>query len=533
MEIIRIVLYSNIPYFITMFQRLGRYLKILSVFIRYNLFSLFYTDIKRDYISDKKCSCQIDQKYRNNAIKLRKAFEELGPTFIKLGQTLSNRPDLLPKAYIMELDRLHDDVETLPFDSMRRSFERDCICDTVPEEHSPFCYHCNDILELYDEFDTKPIASASIGQVYRAVLNGREVAVKISRPDVIDIINLDLMIMKDLKRLFLGILGFKKDFDVDGFLDDFKNMLTRELDYKSEALNIERFRENFKDNEDVKIPDVFWDYTRDTVLVMEFIRGTQIQDMHDIDGDKKSRLVNLISESYLKQIYLDGFFHADPHGGNIIALEDGSIALLDFGAVGVLDSELQWNLFNLFYGVFKRDVDMAADYFFRIGSVKDRSIDMHAFKEDMDMVISRQHFSKAGEKQSDNYMMLAVKYNISMPRIFSRLERALFLVEDVCIKLDPAFNIMDEAEALVGKSMRARFSPDMVARNIQKDAVNYYTMFRTLPARVDQTFDSVDSFFESMERNTAARQKRQSILKRVMYVLGFAVLVAAIIVWFT
>ncbi|MCL7475088.1 MAG: AarF/UbiB family protein [Methanosarcinales archaeon] len=516
-----------------MLEKSGRYFRIMVVFIKYNLFSLLYTDIKKDYISDKKCGCQIDQKYRNNAVKLKKAFEELGPTFIKLGQTLSNRPDLLPRPYILELDKLHDDVEVLPFESMRRSFEGSCICDTVPEEHSPFCYHCNDILDLYDEFDTDPIASASIGQVYRAVLKGREVAVKIARPDVIDTINLDLMILKDLKRVLFGMLGFGKDFDVDGFLDDFKDMLTRELDYKSEALNIERFRENFKGNENVKIPDVFWDYTRDTVLVMEFIHGTQIQDLRDIDGDTRNRLVTLISESYLKQIYLDGFFHADPHGGNIIALENDSIALLDFGAVGVLDSELQWNLFNLFYGVYKRDVDIAADYFFRIGFVKDRSIDMHAFKEDMDMLISRQHFSKAGEKQSDNYVMLAVKYNISMPRIFSRLERALFLVEDVCMKLDPAFNIMDEAEALVGKSMRARFSPEMVAKNIQKDATNYYMMFRSLPERVEQTFNSLDSLILSMERNTASRQQRYRILKKGMFMLSIAVLAFAIIVWFT
>ncbi|MCL7413445.1 MAG: AarF/UbiB family protein [ANME-2 cluster archaeon] len=516
-----------------MFEKSGRYIRIIIVFIKYNLFSLLYTDIKQDYISDKKCSCQIDQKYRENAAKLKKAFEELGPTFIKLGQTLSNRPDLLPRAYIMELDTLHDDVEVLPFDSMRRSFEGTCICDTVPEEHSPFCYHCNDILDLYDEFDTDPIASASIGQVYRAVLNGREVAIKIARPDVIDIINLDLMILKDLKRVLFGLLGFGKDFDVDGFLDDFKHMLTRELDYKSEALNIERFRENFKDNEKVKIPDVFWDYTRDTVLVMEFIHGTQIQDLHDIDGNTITRLVKLISESYLKQIYLDGFFHADPHGGNIIALENGSIALLDFGAVGVLDSELQWNLFNLFYGVYKRDVDMATDYFFRIGAVKDKSIDIHAFKEDMDMLISRQHFSKAGEKQSDNYVMMAVKYNISLPRIFSRLERALFLIEDVCIKLDPAFNIMDEAEALVGKSMRARFSPGMIAKNIQKDATNYYMMFRSLPARVDRTFNSLDVFFMSMERRNAAKQHRYSVMKKGAFMLAIAILAAAILVWVT
>jgi len=482
-------------------------------------------DIKRDHISDKKCSCEIDQKYRNNAVRLRKAFEELGPTFIKLGQTLSNRPDLLPRPYIMELDKLHDDVRSLSFDEMRVSFEGDCICDAAHEKHNPFCYHCHDILELYDEFDTEPIASASIGQVYRAVINGREVAVKIARPDVINTINLDLMVLNDVKRILLGILGFSKDFDIDGFLEDFKNMLTKELDYKAEALNIERFSENFKDNKDVKIPEVFWDYTRDSVLVMEFIHGTPIQDLKDIDNNKRKRLVKLIADSYLKQIYLDGFFHADPHGGNIIALDDVSIALLDFGAVGVLDKQLQWNMFNLLYAVYKRDVDMTAEYLLKIGSLKTRDMDMSAFKEDIDALISKQHFSKAGEKQSDNYLMLAVKYNISLPKIFSRLERALFLIEDVCLKLDSEFNIMDEAEGVVGKSLRATFSPELIVKNFQKDAVNYYLMFRELPAKVDYTFDGVRNLLESMELKTAARQKRYSGLKKTV------VVVAAVIVF--
>jgi len=235
----------------------------------------------------------------------------------------------------------------------------------------------------------------------------------------------------------------------------------------------------------------------------------------------------LIADSYLKQIYLDGFFHADPHGGNILALEDGSIALLDFGAVGVLDRQLQWNMFNLLYAVYKRDVDMTAEYLLKIGTLKTRDMDMSAFKEDIDFLISKQHFSKAGEKQSDNYMMLAVKYNISLPNIFSRLERALFLIEDVCLKLDSEFNIMDEAEGLVGKSLQATFSPELIVKNFQKDAVNYYLMFRELPAKVNYTFDSVKNLLESMELRTAAKQKRYSGLKRTVIV------VAAVIVFLT
>lgn len=512
-----------------MLDKTRRSLKILKVSIKYNIFSLFYTDIERYYIAHRKCSCEMGMKYRNNAIKLRRAFEELGPTFIKLGQTLSNRPDLLPRDYIMELEKLHDEVEPLPFDRMRESFEAECTCDTGSEGHAPLCYRCNDILEIFDEFDTKPIASASIGQVYKAVLNGNEVAVKIARPGVIDLINLDLTILKDVKWILSGILGFKRDFDIDGFLNEFKDMLTRELDYKGEALNIERFRENFKDVEGVKIPQVYWDYTRDSMLVMEFIHGTQIQDLRNIDKAKSAELIRLISEAYQKQIYIDGFFHADPHGGNIIALNGGGIALLDFGAVGVIGQDLQWNMFNMFYAIYEKDVDMATEYFLKIASLKEREIDMSAFEEDMDALIYKQHFSMAGEKHSDDYARLAVKYNMSLPAIFAKLARALFLVEDVCLELNPTFNIMDEAEELVKDATRARFSPKMAARNLRKDVVNYYMMFRDLPDRVDYTFDAVENLLESIDKRTVLKQKRYNNLKKAGYVIMGAAIGAFII----
>ncbi len=263
-----------------MFGKAKRYLNIAKVFLKYNLFPLLYKDIHRNYISNKKCTCSIDLENRSNAAKLRLAFEELGPTFIKLGQTLSKRSDLLPPTYVQELEKLQDKVKPLDFEKMRESFETECICEISEgeHEHNPACYHCNDILDIFDDFDTKPIASASIGQVYKGSLKGKKVAIKIARPNLIDTINLDLAIIGDMKPILVKIIGMGENFNFNAFLYEFREMLHRELDYMFEAINMKRLKENFKDVRDVIIPDSYMDYCRESILVMDYVEGTQIKD---------------------------------------------------------------------------------------------------------------------------------------------------------------------------------------------------------------------------------------------------------------
>lgn len=338
-----------------MFEKAKRYITIIKVFLKYNLFPLLYIDILRDYRSHKKLIRSIDSKHRNNAVKVRLAFEELGPTFIKLGQTLSKRSDLLPPIYIRELEKLQNEVKPLDFKKMRESFETECTCGTAngEYEHSPICYHCNDILKIFDDFDVNPFASASIGQVYKGVLKGKKIAIKIARPNITDTINLDLDIIHDMKPVLVKIIGLGKNFNFDAFLYEFREMLHRELDYRFEAINMKRMKENFKDVSDVIIPDAYMDYCRENILVMDYIEGTQINDLVGIDQETKSRYAQLIGSSYLKQVYSDGFYHADPNSGNIIA-QKRSIAFIDFGAVGTIHGELKRNMLNFFYAVYKK-----------------------------------------------------------------------------------------------------------------------------------------------------------------------------------
>ncbi|HJH31297.1 MAG TPA: AarF/ABC1/UbiB kinase family protein [Methanosarcinaceae archaeon] len=477
-----------------MFNKIRRYLIIGKVIIKYNLLSLLYNDLGKAGKPAEACSNVVDVKKRSNAKKLRLAFEELGPTYIKLGQTLSKRPDMVPHSYIEELGKLQDNVKVLDFTRMRETFETKCVCNIANggEEHSSTCYHHNDILEMFDEFDTTPIASASIGQVYKAVLNGKDVAVKIARPNLIDTINVDLEIIYDIKPLLIRMMGLGKNFNADVFLQEFEDMLHRELDYMVEAMNIKRFRENFKDVEDVLIPDVYLDHCRENILVMDFMEGVQIKDIVDVDLKTRSKYASLISSSYLKQVYIDGFYHADPHGGNIL-VKDGTIAFIDFGAVGKIDGTMIRNMLNLFHAMYISNVDVAADVFLKIGNSTRDDIDLHRFKWDLDDLIAKQHY-QTGERQSDNYAKLALKYNMSMPSEFSTLERALMLIESVCLDLDSNYSLMAEAKPMIARAMKERYSIRRIAGNLQMEIDEYMEIFKNLPAGINDVIETIQGY---------------------------------------
>lgn len=512
-----------------MFEKSKRYAIIIGVFLKYNLFSLLYKDIHKEYISNKKCTCALDLKYRNNATKLRLAFEELGPSFIKLGQMLSKRPDLVPYTYILELEKLQDNVKPLDFDKMRESFDTDCICEMGEGDHKhhPTCYHCNDILDIFDEFDTTPIASASIGQVYQGTINGKKVAVKIARPNLIDTINLDLEIINDLKPILIKLMGVGDNFDSDRFLLEFREMLHNELDYKIEAMNMMRFHENFEDVKDVIIPAVYLDYCRESVLVMDFIEGSLVKDIGDIDPKIKTRYVQLISSSYLKQVYLDGFYHADPHGGNIV-VKDGTVAFIDFGAVGKIDNELRRNMLNLFYAINKKKVDMATDAFLKIGKLNKEDIEISRFKWDIDELIAKQHRG-IGERKSDNYALLALKYNMALPSAFSTLERALILVEAVCLDLDSNYNIMDEVRPVISKALKERYSPTNAVEFAQMEGDEYIDIFKNLPSGINDVIETIRGYkLERLEAKSNTLKRYRILGESLRYALLIVLIISSV-----
>ncbi|WP_440956414.1 ABC1 kinase family protein [Methanosarcina sp. Mfa9] len=465
-----------------MLGKTKRYLQVTRVILKYNLLLGLYRDLHADYISTPQCTCTYDLENRETAVKLRQAFEELGPTFIKMGQTMSKRPDLVPQTYVVEMMNLQDKVKPLSFEEMTDSLDLACICEYDPPElrkkkksreemEASGKRKSQAFIEIFDEFDTTPIASGSIAQVYKGVLEGEHVAVKILRPNLIDIINTDLSIIDDFKPIVKKVLGIGKNFDIDAFLEEIRDMLTREVDLRIEAMNMRRFGDNFKNEKKVSVPKIYPDYCSANVLTMEFIEGVQIKDVIDMDipGSKKSEYTRIITKSYLKQVYIDGFYHADPHGGNMLVREDDTIAVIDFGAVGSIDDELKRNMLEFYYSVNNRDVEGATEGFLKIGKAKAKGVDLRRLKKDMDDLIASQNYGLEG-RQSDNYAKLGMKYDIKLPGEFSTLQRAILLIEGVCLELDPRYKIQTIAIPVLMDAYKKLSTPKGPALHLEFSA---------------------------------------------------------------
>ncbi|WP_321430076.1 lipopolysaccharide core heptose(II) kinase RfaY [uncultured Methanolobus sp.] len=509
-----------------MFRKFRRYITIFRVFSKYNLFSLIYSEVNKYYVSNRRNPCVLDSRNRENAVKLRKALEELGPTFIKLGQILSKRPDIVPAIYIEELGNLQDNVNPLDFDTMKVAFEG-FSCSIGTEEINETLEHSNfDIHEIFDDFNTEPIACASIAQVYEAKLDGKKVAVKITRPNLIDTINLDLAILNDIKPLIVKVIGLGKNFDIDGFLYEFSELLSRELDLSNEARNIRRFEENFADVKEVHVPHIYDDFSNENVLVMDYMEGVTIRKLSDVSAEKKKWYADIISKSYLKQVYIDGFYHADPHSSNIILQEDG-IAYIDFGAVGTIDDELRRNMLNLFYGIYKKRLDVVFESFMKITGVNKEDINVRRFKLDLDDIISKQNYS-SGERQSDNYATLGLKYDLSLPTEFSTLERALILVEANCLELDPRFNLLENAKPVIMKVLMKRYSPFEAFEYLQLEGDRYLEIIKELPQGVNDVIETIRGYrIERFEKKTDEIRKYRTIDSIAKYVFLLGILLAS------
>ena len=436
-----------------MLGKTKRYLEVTRVLLKYNLIPELYRDLRKNYISNPECTCTFDLENRQTAVKLREAFEELGPTFIKMGQTMSKRPDLVPQTYVIEMANLQDKVKPVPFEEMAESLDLACVCEFEPPEErkrkkteaelkASRERRAKAFINIFDSFDTDPIACGSIAQVYKGVMEGKPVAVKILRPNLIDTINIDLSILDDFRPVMRKVLGLGSNFDIDAFLLEIREMLTREVDLRTEAVNMRRFEDNFKNVKSVSVPRIYPDYCSANVLTMEFIQGIQIKDIINmpVPQSKKSEYTRTITKSYLKQVYIDGFYHADPHGGNMLVQENDTIAFIDFGAVGSIDDELKKNMLEFYYAINNRDVEGATQGFLKIGGADAREVDIRRLRKDMDSLIANQNYGLEG-RQSDNYAKLGLKYDIRLPGEFSTLQRAILLIEGVCLELDPRYNI--------------------------------------------------------------------------------------------
>jgi ubiquinone biosynthesis protein len=512
-----------------MLGKTKRYFEVTRVLLKYNLIPELYRDLRTDYISNPECTCELDLENRQTAVKLRQAFEDLGPTFIKMGQTMSKRPDLVPQTYVIEMSHLQDKVKPVPFEEMAESLDLACVCEyqtredrkrkkTEEELKTSRERRAKAFINIFDSFDPEPIACGSIAQVYKGVLEGKPVAVKILRPNLIDIINIDLSILDDFKPVMRKVLGLGSNFDIDAFLLEIREMLTREVDLRTEAVNMRRFEDNFKNVKNVSVPKIYSDYCSANVLTMEFIQGTQIKDIINVPvpQSKKSEYTRTITRSYLKQVYIDGFYHADPHGGNMLVQETDTIAFIDFGAVGSIDEELQKHMLEFYYAINNRDVEGATQGFLKIGGAEAREVDIHRLRKDMDSLIANQNYGLEG-RQSDNYAKLGLKYDIRLPGEFSTLQRAILLIEGVCLELDPRYNIKTIAIPVLMDAYKKLNAPKGAALHIEfsTEPVDEKAELRAAIREVADKMEGMGDKFLSLKQE----ENRKSTFSKEFYLV--------------
>ena len=393
---------------------------------------------------------------------LRMVFEELGPTFIKLGQILSTRPDLLPEEYTSELTKLQDRIPPCPSDEIKAVIEEE-LGKTIGE--------------LFKSFEEVPLASASIGQVHRAVLkDGTPVVVKVQKPGVERRIREDLEILEEVVQRLKDHWEPARKWDLEGLLEEFSYTIRNELDYIREGRNAETFRKNFQKDVNLYVPEVFWEYTTQKVLVMEEIKGVKISDRGGIRqmGLDPSEIAKRGAEIYMHMFFRDGFFHGDPHPGNFIILQDGRIALLDFGMVGVMDDLMRMNFIQLMYGIVKGDMSLVMDALRDLGIQGDPRKETMLRKE-LELLFSYYLLQPVSElrlsKVVNETFRIVHRYNISLPSDLFLLMKTIGMAEGLLSSLDPGFRMITVIEPYIKRSRRFMLSTKFLKAQAEKNLI--------------------------------------------------------------
>ena len=413
---------------------------------------------------------------------LREMLDELGPTFVKFGQLLSTRPDVVPPDIIAELRGLQDDVRPFPYADVERTVEEDLG---------------QPIERLFTEFDHEPLAAASIGQVHRATLpNGRRVVVKVQRPDAPRKIEADLALMYQAARLAKERIRALDFVDAGEIVDEFARSIRQELDYRLEARNADAFHKDFAGHPHVAVPRVYWTYTRSRVLTLEYLDGVQLADI-ELDAwslEQRRHLAYLITETWMTMIFRNGFFHADPHPANILVLSPERIGLVDFGLTGKLTDDDMTKLTRLFIDAASENIEMLPSRLFDLGVryPKEREDEFVAELRDL-----YYRYYGASLKEIDpvqvirEAMGLIYSMNLRLPTRFVMLDKAIATLGSVGIELYPDFNVFEVAKPYARDLMLERFTPRRIAIRARRESWRYTQMALELPYQIHDTLEQV------------------------------------------
>jgi ubiquinone biosynthesis protein len=501
-------------------SKLKRSQEILKIFFRFGL----------DYLIDRsEINFLLKLRGRSGDFdkltppeRLRKALEELGPTFVKFGQILSTRPDLVPPEFVDELEKLQDKVEPFSTEQARKIVEE--------ELGQP-------IDEVFTDFSEQPVASASLSQVHKAKLkSGEEVAVKIRRPNIKQKIKTDLDILEKLagsleERTHKGWV-----FHPKLMVREFKRTVLNELDFFNEAQNFEKFKNKLKDIDYASVPGVYWNYTSSKVLTMEFIHGTKISEIISDDNKKKfdsKKVAERGSLLILKQVYEDGFFHGDPHPGNLFVQPPAHIVLLDVGMVGYLDKDTRREAATLLHSVIKSKPKQAVISLKKLGAtVGEHDTTMlyrdlnELFSKYVDVPLKRLNFSKMNR----DMLKVMVRHNLTLPPNLSLMLKSITTLESIGKKLDPDFNMAKTTKPFIKRLLADQYSPSAMyerGKDVVKDLID---LSEVLPKNLTDIIAQARKGELNLHITHQGLEDLDREIDRASNQLSFSIIIAAIIV---
>jgi ubiquinone biosynthesis protein len=455
---------------------------------RYREFAAFLAKYARaDFVIDEEADRSANNagnagKTAADADAFARDIEALGPTFIKLGQLLSTRADMLPATYVDALARLQDEIEPFPHSEVVAIVE-----DELGVRLS----------KAFAEFDSTPVAAASLGQVHRAVLrSGREVAVKVQRPQVREHVRRDLDALSDLAPLLDRVAGVSRSLDVPRVLDEFRRTVLRELDYQQEARHMTALAHQLRDFESIVVPLPVDDYTTSRVLTMDFIAGTKITavsrvEWTEVDG---GALANDLCRAYLQQILVDGLFHADPHPGNVLLTPDHRLALIDVGMVGRLSTTLQDQLLRLMLAIADARGDEAASVIVSLGDTHE-DFDEALLRETVIEVVGGHQNTPAKSLNIGRVMLDMVRtsgrYGLRLPAELALLGKTLLNLHHIGRRLDPEFDVNGSMRRNATGLMRRRMLKTLTPAHLLSSTLEVRDLAERLPERLNRILDAI------------------------------------------
>ncbi|MDP2682543.1 MAG: AarF/UbiB family protein [Deltaproteobacteria bacterium] len=507
------------------YKNIQRLRQIIAILISHG----FYPIIEKMYLTKlislpqrimrKKATA--DHEAISLAVRTRLAFEELGPTFIKFGQILSTRPDILPREFIREFLKLQDEVPPFPFQDVIKVIE--------DEFKRP-------AKELFREIDERPAAAASIAQVHRAItMDGEDVVIKAQRPDIEAIIDTDISILQHLAKLIVKYIPEARVYDPAGMVDEFAITIKKEMDFTLEASYTERFKQNHSDDPRVFIPAIYWNLTGKKVITMERITGIKIDNVEKLkaNGIDTEKIGHIMTEVLFRQVFEFGIFHGDLHSGNIFVTGPEQIALVDFGIVGRVDREMQENLADIFVGLMSEDYELLTRVYLRMGILPEDINEASFTREYQELLFS--YFGKPFKRTSvgellTSYIRLASRHRIRMPRELLLLDKCILELEGLSRLLHPDVNVLVESQQFASRLIAKRFGPAAMAKGAVDTMREYQAFAKTLPSQINQILKKMTSDKFTIDFVHKGLEDLMGEMDRSSNRLTFGVIVAALII---